>query len=73
MKLKTLMILIASLINLGLLQVSLPSPVRGGEQQSSRIFFPCCKKNPQNHPYCCQNCCYFRWDCLEDAHCGPRE
>lgn len=73
MKPKTFIILIAFLINLALLQASLSGPARGSEQQSSGIFFPCCKKTLQNRPYCCQNCCYFRWDCLEDAHCGLRQ
>ncbi len=69
MKPKTVIILIACLTNLGLLLASSPSPANAGEEQSSSFYFPCCKKTPENRPYCCQNCCFFRWDCEVDADC----
>lgn len=72
MKPKTLTILIAFLINLGLLQASWPGPGSASKQRSSSILFPCCKETRQNQRYCCQNCCYFRWDCLADEHCARR-
>ena len=72
MKPKTVTILIALLINLGLLLASSPGPVRASAEQSGSILFPCCKKTSQDRRYCCQNCCYFRWNCLEDEHCAPR-
>lgn len=72
MKPKTVTILIALLINLGLLLASSPGPVRASAEQSNSIVFPCCKKTSQGHRYCCQNCCYFRWNCQVDEDCARR-
>lgn len=72
MKPKTVMILIALVINLGLLLASSPSRINASSERSSNIFFPCCKKTADDRPYCCQDCCFFRWNCLVDEHCAPR-
>lgn len=73
MKPKTTSILIALLINLGLALGSPPGP-RGANavEQSGTILFHCCKKTDEGDPYCCEYCCYFRFDCLTDANCAPR-
>lgn len=68
MKPKIVTILIAFLTNLGLLLASSPGPVRASEEQSSSFYFPCCRKTPAN-AYCCQNCCFLRWDCKDDVDC----
>ena len=72
MKPKTTSILIAFLINLGLMLASAPGPMRASTEQSSGVWFPCCKETDEGRPYCCQNCCYFRWDCKVDEDCRPR-
>lgn len=69
MKPKSALILIAFLVNLGLLLANLPSPMRAREEQSNGIF-PCCKTDDDGRRYCCQDCCYFRWNCLEDIDCA---
>lgn len=69
MKPKIVTILIAFVINLGLLLAGSPGQVRAKEEQSASIFFPCCKKTPENRRYCCRNCCYLRWDCMDDVDC----
>ncbi len=70
MKLKTASILIASLINLGLLLASPPGSMGANAQRPGSYVFPCCKMT-EGRPYCCQNCCFFRWDCLADEDCAP--
>lgn len=75
MKPKTIYILVALLVNLGLMLWSSHSRVgASADQTSSGIFFPCCKKtdDPEGGRYCCENCCIFRWDCLADEDCAPR-
>lgn len=71
MRPKTVMILLAFFLNLGLLLASSTSSAKGNQERSNNSIFPCCKKNSAGRPYCCENCCYFRWDCLEDEHCAP--
>ena len=76
MKPKNIYILVALLINLGLMLWNAPGGMRAGAAQtSSGIFFPCCKKtdDPEGGRYCCENCCIFRWDCLSDEDCAPRQ
>jgi len=72
MKPKTVSIVIAFLINLGLLLGNSASQLRADAERPSSILFPCCKTTSLGHPYCCQNCCFFRWNCRTDEHCAPR-
>lgn len=72
MKPKTTSILIAFLINLALLLASPPGPMSANAERSGSYVFPCCKETAEGHPYCCQNCCFFRWNCLTDENCAPR-
>lgn len=72
MKPKTASILIAFLINLGLLLASSAGPMMASAARPGSIVFPCCLETPDGRPYCCQNCCIFRWDCRVDEDCAPR-
>lgn len=72
MKPKTNFILIAFLVNLGLILASPSALIKASAERSSSIWFPCCMKTSEERPYCCQNCCYFRWDCRSDEDCAPR-
>lgn len=29
----------------------------------------CCKSDGATKPYCCDNCCWFTWDCNRDKDC----
>lgn len=73
MKPKTTLILIALLINLGLLLLTTPGRAGASSDRASIVWFPCCKTTTEGSRYCCQNCCFFRWDCLTDEHCAPRQ
>ena len=69
MKSKTTLILIALLVSLGMLLASSASSVSAKPERPGSYWFPCCKKTGDGRPYCCQNCCFFRWDCMADKHC----
>lgn len=72
MKHKPTYIVIAFLINLGLLLGNAPGLASASAESSNAFWFPCCKKTDQGHRYCCAACCYFRWDCMADVDCQPR-
>lgn len=69
MKPRTKYILLALLINLAMLLQAPNSPMRAIVTQPGAAFFPCCQTTETGRRYCCQNCCFDRWDCRDDRQC----
>jgi len=70
MKKKLLWVLLAVAANVALLPLALATPKNAAAASSSGFFFHCCKQTVAGDPYCCGNCCMFRFNCLGDVNCG---
>lgn len=74
MKRKITSIALALVVNLALLPLSSAAPTDLDRQpRIGDTVFPCCKETPDGEPYCCLQCCYFRFDCFADDHCRPSD
>lgn len=70
MKTRLLWILLAVVVNIALLPLALATPKNAAAVSTSRFLFHCCKQTVAGDPYCCGYCCMFRFNCLNDGHCG---
>jgi len=72
MKKKLLWVLLAVAANVALLPLTLAAPKDAAAASSSAFLYHCCKQTAAGDPYCCGNCCIFRFNCLGDVNCGER-